>query len=168
VKPERVEPAIRGRAAGAFLSRARIARVRRDDRGSVTLWIVIFSVAAFALATLLVDGGTAISAKERAADIAEQAARAAANDIAVGGLRGNVVQIAPGACQQAANLVGTYQTSSHMSATMTGCNTAAQLATVKVSVTTTPIFGAFIGSFTKQVTETAKPECGINQQIACP
>ena len=138
------------------------------DRGSVTLWIVIFSVAALTLAMLLADGGSVISAKERAADIAEQAARAAANDIAVESLRANVVQIAPGACQQASDLVAQYHTSSRMSATMINCNTQPQLATVTVAVSVSPLIPGFTGTLTKNVTATAQPQCGINQEVACP
>ena len=138
------------------------------DRGSVTLWIVIFSVAVIALAMLLADGGSLISAKERAADIAEQAARAAANDIEVAALRNNIVQIAPDACQQAGNLVAQYHTNPDMSAAMTNCNTQAQLATVTVSVTINPLIPGFTGSLTKTVTATAKPECGITQGGPCP
>lgn len=140
----------------------------RNDRGSVTLWLVIFSVAAVALAMLLADGGSVISGKERAADIAEQAARAAANDIEVAQLRNNVVQIAPDACQQAGNLVGHYHTSQRMSAAMTGCYTQQQLATVTISVTINPLIPGFTGSLTKTVTATAKPECGITQGGPCP
>lgn len=138
------------------------------DRGSVTLWIVIFSVAAVALAVLLADGGSLISAKERAADIAEQAARAAANDIEVAALRNNIVQIAPDACQQAGNLVAQYHTNPDMSAAMTNCQAQGQLATVTVSVTIKPLIPGFTGSLTKPVTATAHPECGITQGGPCP
>lgn len=157
-----------GNAAGNSAG-DRSAADPRGDRGSVTLWIVIFSVAALALALLLADGGSLISAKERAADIAEQAARAAANDIEVGQLRNNVVQIdQQTACQHAGSLVAQYHTSQRMSAAMTGCDTQAQLATVTVSVTISPLIPGFTGSLTKEVTATAKPECGITQGGACP
>ena len=60
---------------------------RRDDRGSMSIFTVIFSVVVFLLAGLLVDGGAAINARLRAADVAEQAARAAADQIDVEYLR---------------------------------------------------------------------------------
>jgi Flp pilus assembly protein TadG len=143
-------------------------RAGGTDRGSVTLWIVIFAIAALALALLLADGGSLISAKERAADIAEQGARAAANDISVTSLRNNVVEISPDACGQAGNLVAQYHISARMSATMTSCNVQAQLATVTVSVTINPLIPGFTGSLTKTVTATAQPECGITQGGRCP
>ena len=48
----------------------------RGERGSVTLFVLLFSITALVLASLLVDLGSAINAQERAADLAEQAARA--------------------------------------------------------------------------------------------
>ena len=141
------------------------------DRGSVSLYLAIFAIAAFALLALLVDGGTAINAKERAADIAEQAARAAANQINVVGLRAAnpVVELGPGACQAAATFVGQYLLGSRTSASMTSCNapTGSTVATVSISVTTTPVFGFFFGSFTMTSTATATPVCGITQRGQC-
>ncbi|MEU0565532.1 flp pilus-assembly TadE/G-like family protein [Nonomuraea sp. NPDC005983] len=53
----------------------------RAERGSMSVFTVLFSVVVFLLAGLLVDGGAAINARLRAADIAEQAARAGADRI---------------------------------------------------------------------------------------
>ncbi|MGW6703687.1 pilus assembly protein TadG-related protein [Streptomyces sp. NPDC054956] len=52
-----------------------------DDRGSGAGALIIFSILFLALAAFVVDGGMAISQRERAADVAEQAARYAAQDI---------------------------------------------------------------------------------------
>ncbi|WP_131739758.1 TadE/TadG family type IV pilus assembly protein [Actinomadura roseirufa] len=57
------------------------------DRGSVALYVVLFTPVVFMLAGLLVDGGLAIHARQRAADMAEQAARAGANEIDTDALR---------------------------------------------------------------------------------
>ncbi|MFI6293128.1 flp pilus-assembly TadE/G-like family protein [Nonomuraea sp. NPDC050790] len=57
------------------------------DRGSMSVFTVLFSVVVFLLAGLLVDGGAAINAKLRATDIAEQAARAGADRVDVEHLR---------------------------------------------------------------------------------
>ncbi|GGL52782.1 pilus assembly protein TadG-related protein [Planomonospora parontospora] len=57
------------------------------DRGSMAVFTVLFSAVVFLLAGLLVDGGAAINARLRAADVAEQAARAAADRIDVEHLR---------------------------------------------------------------------------------
>jgi Flp pilus assembly protein TadG len=53
----------------------------RRDKGSMSVFTVLFSVVVFLLAGLLIDGGSAINARLRAADVAEQAARAGADQI---------------------------------------------------------------------------------------
>lgn len=101
---------------------------RRGDRGSVSLWVVIFTFTTLALLVLVVDGGQAMNAKSRAADIAEQAARAAADDLNVGDLRTGqgTVALAGNACDlrtgPAAQLVADYAAGVPGSrATLTGC-----------------------------------------------
>ncbi|WP_240777191.1 flp pilus-assembly TadE/G-like family protein [Nonomuraea basaltis] len=61
--------------------------MRAGERGSMSVFTVLFSVVVFLLAGLLVDGGSAINARLRAADVAEQAARAGADQIDVDHLR---------------------------------------------------------------------------------
>ncbi|WP_406218394.1 TadE/TadG family type IV pilus assembly protein [Streptomyces decoyicus] len=57
-------------------------RVRHgEDRGSGSAAAIIFAVLFMSLAAFVIDGGLSISQRERAADIAEQAARYAAQDI---------------------------------------------------------------------------------------
>ncbi|WP_245646844.1 pilus assembly protein TadG-related protein [Microtetraspora niveoalba] len=74
--------------AGTGPAVARGARGRGPgDRGSMSVFVVVFSVAVFLLAGLLVDGGAAMNARLRAADVAEQGARAAADQIDVEALR---------------------------------------------------------------------------------
>lgn len=55
--------------------------MRDGERGSMSVFTVLFSVVVFLLAGLLVDGGSAINARLRAADVAEQAARAGADQV---------------------------------------------------------------------------------------
>ncbi|QKW11059.1 hypothetical protein HUT18_21005 [Streptomyces sp. NA04227] len=54
---------------------------RLDDRGSGAGAVIIFALVFLTLAAFVIDGGLSISKRERAADIAEQAARYAAQDI---------------------------------------------------------------------------------------
>ncbi|GGV67189.1 membrane protein [Streptomyces longisporoflavus] len=56
-------------------------RERLDDRGSGAGAVIIFALVFLALSAFVIDGGLSISKRERAADIAEQAARYAAQDI---------------------------------------------------------------------------------------
>lgn len=61
---------------------------RPTDRGSLAIYVALLAPAIFALAGLVIDGGGAMVAKQRAADQAEQAARAGANAIDIDALRG--------------------------------------------------------------------------------
>lgn len=74
------------------LLRTRYAAARGDggesDRGSGAIAVVLFALLFIALAAFVVDGGMTVAKRERAADLAEQAARAAAQDIDVNALRG--------------------------------------------------------------------------------
>ncbi|MFC4910576.1 Tad domain-containing protein [Actinomadura gamaensis] len=80
------------------------------DRGTITLYIVLFTPAVFVLAGLLLDGGRAIHARQRAADMAEQAARAGANQIDTATLRdtGKVQIDTQTACASADSLLDDY------------------------------------------------------------
>src|SRR6266700_550025 len=73
-------PAGAAGAAGAGAGRAL-------QRGSISMFVVIFTIAVLMLAGLVYDGGLAIAARQRAADIAEEAARAGANAVDVDALR---------------------------------------------------------------------------------
>ena len=103
---------------------ASLLRHSTSDRGSVSLWVVIFAFVTLALLILIVDGGQVIVAKSRAADIAQQAARAAADDINPAALRNGQVTIAAGACDTpgpASDLISTYQKGVGVTATMLTC-----------------------------------------------
>ncbi|KOV60008.1 membrane protein [Streptomyces sp. AS58] len=52
-----------------------------SDRGSGAGAVIIFALVFLSLSAFVIDGGLSISKRERAADIAEQAARYAAQDI---------------------------------------------------------------------------------------
>lgn len=56
-------------------------RAGMDDRGSGAGAVIIFALVFLSLSAFVIDGGMSISKRERAADIAEQAARYAAQDI---------------------------------------------------------------------------------------
>jgi Flp pilus assembly protein TadG len=92
--------------------RARVRQLHRDqdintDRGSIALYFAIIAIAAFVMAGFVLDGGAALAARERAADLATQAARAGANALSPPSLRGQPggLQANPAAAQQAATRV---------------------------------------------------------------
>lgn len=76
--------------------RARARERRRGESGSVAFIVVMWSLVVVALAGLVIDGSLMISQKERAADLASQAARAQAENVDLNALRSNGdVLIAP-------------------------------------------------------------------------
>ena len=170
--------------------RARKARLRRDrrglrrdgpglrrDRGSVSLWVVMFAFITMVLLTLVVDGGQVMIAKSRAADIAEQAARAAADDIATGALRNGQVAVAGGACNAAgpaAGLISTYAKGVDVTALIRSCaigtgpeGTPDVTVGVQVSIKPAIPAGAF-SAISVTATETAYLACGTaTNVVAC-
>lgn len=152
------------------------------ERGSVTVFTVVFAVAVIILLGLIVDGGIAMNAKERAADIAGQAARAAADDVNIATLRaGGAVSInSQTACHPtAAGLVSAYTTGlggksggvDHvLSVAMTNCHlsNAGRTAVVEIQVSTSPLVPGVLGGFNETAQASATVECGINQGGVCP
>lgn len=152
--------------------RTDVNRPAGADRGSLTIFVVFFAITALALASLLVDLGNAVNAQERAADLAEQAARAAADTINVAALRNGDVQIDTArACGNAEKIIQDYHQNSGVDAAMTQPCTfqgpGPRQVTVFVSVTTTPVITAAFGSFTMHAHESACAEFGINQGVGC-
>jgi Flp pilus assembly protein TadG len=158
---------------------ARFRRTAADgDRGSVAVFTVVFAVAVVFLTALIVDGGNAMNARERAADIAGQAARAAADDIQTSALRaGTAGQSLPidwgRACDDADQVVRQYgATLNGTTVTMSACpgpGSGPTVAAVSVQVVTQPLIGGgILGTFTESATGTATSECGnANQQGVC-
>lgn len=77
------------------------------ERGSIALWYAIVAVAALVMAGLVIDGGNALATRQRAADVATQAARAGADALNPASLRdtagGVSLQADPAAAQLAAS-----------------------------------------------------------------
>jgi Flp pilus assembly protein TadG len=153
------------------------ARRQSTERGSVTLWVVLFTAVALTLLFLVVDGGQIIVAKSRAADIAEQAARAAADDINPASLRNGQVALAAGACDPggpATALISTYSQGVGVTASMLKCNVGtdgqgAPDVTVQVHVTTKIVFPVpMFPGVNVDASETAYLACGSAEaRTAC-
>ena len=144
----------------------------RAERGSVTVFVVVFAIAVVFLLALILDGGVAMNAKQRAADIAGQAARAAADTINVATLRSTGAAVmAPGACGSAARLVSTDAQKlgtgvDRVTGTaMVSCVAppGARVATVQVTVSTSPLVPGVFGAFHETAMASATTECGITQ-----
>ncbi|MGW4729929.1 pilus assembly protein TadG-related protein [Streptomyces shenzhenensis] len=125
-------------------------RSRLDDRGSGAGAVIIFTLVFLSLSAFVIDGGLSISKRERAADIAEQAARYAAQDIDKEALYDNEGGPAPINFQNCDARVKTFAREMNM----TGPDIAAshcvaadtQQVEVEVQLTYQPVFtGMFYG-----------------------
>ena len=149
----------------------------RRDRGSVSLWVVIFAAASIVLLVLLVDGGQAMLTKVRVADIAEQGARAAADDVDTGNLRAHgTVTLASGYCTAASTIVTDYLSSAELGTQLpTTCGIPSdpppdvpELVSVTVSVQVKPILPLIFKTYTVTSTQSATVFCGTaDAQEAC-
>ncbi|MEU2621835.1 pilus assembly protein TadG-related protein [Streptomyces sp. NPDC007157] len=124
-------------------------RLRLDDRGSGAGAVIIFALVFLSLSAFVIDGGLSISKRERAADIAEQAARYAAQDIDKDALYENQ-GAAPINFQDCDARVKTFAREMDMSGAdiaATHCVAAdAQQVQVEVQLTYEPVFtGMFYG-----------------------
>ncbi|QFG26998.1 pilus assembly protein [Actinomadura sp. WMMB 499] len=125
------------------------------------MYVVLFTPVVFLLAGLLVDGGLAIHARQRAADMAEQAARAGANEIDLAALRatGDPV-LDPGRARAAAcELLRAYGDE----VTGARCDASTGAVTVTVQIDVRPQFLAVFpgfGEFTMTSDATARPVTG--------
>lgn len=140
----------------------------------MAVFTAFFALAVLLLIALLVDGGSALNARERAADIAEQGARAAVTDLSTAQLRASQVAIDWGtACGYAGQAVRDYASDFNdvSAVTMTSCGPPAggsvRTAMVTVQVTTNPVIPGF-PALTLTATQTATAACGnADQQEVC-
>ena len=148
----------------------------KGDRGSVSAWVVIFAAVSIVLLVMLVDGGQAMLTKVRVADIAEQGARAAADDVDTGNLRATgTVTLAAGYCDPATSIVNDYMASAQLGTATTSCQVPSdpppgvpELVSVTVSVKVNPILPLIFTAFTVTSTQSATVFCGnIDAQEAC-
>ena len=128
------------------------------DAGNASIILVLIMPALFAVAGLVVDGGRAINARQRAADQAEQAARAGADALDVNAVRaGAALVLDPLAARAAAE--------HHLDASGATGTVAVSQSTVSVTVTATTAtaFLAVIGVNQIDITgtATARPARGI-------
>ena len=80
-----------------------MSRRRTDERGMVTMYVAIFTVALLVLCGLVIDGGYVLAGRRRAIDEANGAARAGAEALASSDYRaGGDISLDPGAAEAAA------------------------------------------------------------------
>ncbi len=115
-----------------------VRREQLDDRGSGAAAVIIFALLFLALAAFVIDGGLSISQRERAADIAEQAARYAAQDIDLDALYEG--QTAPINYENCETRVADYARETGAEVTASRCVIAnAQQVEVEIELTYSPV-----------------------------
>lgn len=136
-------------------------RRARSEDGAMSAMIVTLIVMLFMLAGLVIDGGFAINARQRIYDDAEQAARAAANQIDLEALRetGQVVLLEADAVQAGR----AYMTERGYDPGRVDVAAGAGEVTVTASdtVNTSLLQLIFIDSFDIEGTATSRPAVGI-------
>jgi Flp pilus assembly protein TadG len=139
---------------------AAAAGLRRDDRGSGAAAVIIFAVVFMGLAAFVIDGGLSISQRERAADIAEQAARYAAEDIDQGALRkGGTVVIHDADCTTRVRQFAQQSGLSGADVAASGCTAATgQQIQVTIQLTYRPVLTGLFYDAPLQVHGTAKAD----------
>src|ERR1700738_505601 len=146
-------------------------RLRRPsgERGSFTFAVIFWALMAMLLAGFVVDGGLAITERQRAGDIAEQAARAGAQQLDVNDLRNGTITIDEGAaCAQAkavavaSGLADSAITCGPYGTTTTSTGQVVPTITVSVQIRYAPILlGMFYSpNFTANASATAYPQAG--------
>jgi len=113
------------------------------ERGSATIFVVGFALMLFACAGLAIDGGRAINARDKATDVAEQAARAGADQLDKRLLRnGGAVVLDQGAARARA---GAFVASANYEVTPLTAVTTVNSVTVRVSTTSETALLGIVG-----------------------
>ena len=135
-------------------------RLADNDTGAAAVILVLLTPVLFALAGLILDGGRAIAARQRAADLAEQAARAGVDALDVTALRATGADTIDAASARAAAC--RYLATAAPGA---GCTVVTGTNTVTVEVTTrtpTVLLGLIgVNSLRAASTATAAPTIGV-------
>lgn len=113
----------------------------RDERGSISIWLVTSSFVMMMLVGLAVDLGGQVHAKQRAHDVAAQAARAGGQQVqAAPAIEGHFLAVDTTAAKQAAKA---YLAAAHVTGTVT--ITGGDTITVDVTDVYNPKFLSVIG-----------------------
>lgn len=136
------------------------------ERGSALVWLLLIVPVLFAFGGLVLDGGRVITSRQTAANVAEQAARLAVDELNRDTFRGSgqVGAVDLPAAQTAA--CGYSATAGPAASCSTTLTPDGQLR-VEVTITTqTALLGAVgISSLTVRGSGTARPAIGANQEV---
>jgi Flp pilus assembly protein TadG len=131
-----------------------------DERGTISLFVIVITVALLAAIGLVVDGGGKIRALERADEAAREAARAGSQMLDVpAAVRGERVEVDPGAAGRAARA---YLAAAGVQGTV---SVSGGLVTVSTRVEYRPVFLSLVGVGPVAVTgeASARPVMGSEE-----
>jgi hypothetical protein len=140
----------------------RIGHRRDDDRGAITLFVVVFTLALLAAVGLVVDGGGKVRALQQADEAAREAARAGSQMLDLpSAVRGDGVRVDAAAAARAARA---YLDAAGVDGTVTVEGNAVRVST---SVTYEPVFLSFagVGPMTVTGTASARPVAGDDEEV---
>ncbi len=141
-----------------------IRPVAGDDRGSVTVFVVLFVGALFAFGGLVIDGGRAITNRQHAADLAAQASRAGVNALDASQIRGHAHDyVDTAAVQTAACALVTAANPADVCVAVASANTVTVTVTSKTTTTLLGIVG--INTFTGKGSATARSARGYTSEV---
>ncbi len=157
-------PASRPGAPAVVRTVRRVRRGRRDD-GSMSVFVIGLSVVLFGVAGLAIDGGRVINAKDRAFDVAEQAARAGARQIDVTTLRSTGRVVLKQADAQAAAADYVTKNSGYTLDGPTQITATTVTVSLKATIPTTLLSLVHIDTIDIAGTATASAVTGINGAV---
>lgn len=140
----------------------RIGDRRDDDRGAITLLVVVFTVALLAAVGLVVDGGGKVRALQRADEAAREAARAGSQMLDIpAAVRGDGVSVDAAAAARAARA---YLDAAGVEGTVFVRGNAVEVST---SITYRPVFLAVagVGPLTVTGSATARPVTADDEEV---
>ncbi|CAM3376529.1 pilus assembly protein TadG-related protein [Kibdelosporangium persicum] len=139
--------------------RRRTGRLREEQDGRVTAFVVIIALAALLFAGLVLDGGLALAAKVRAMGEAQEAARAGAQEIDLAAYRADgTLRLVP---HQASAAAHSYLAAAGHTGTVSVAGNTVNV-TVSINQPTQLLGLVSIGSVTVTGTGQAQPQRGIS------
>jgi Flp pilus assembly protein TadG len=138
-----------------------------DDRGSALVWLLLLLPVLFAFAGLVLDGGRVITARQHAANLAEQAARQAVDQLDRGRFRetGNAVGAVDPPAAAAAACRYTASAAPGAGCTVTVDTDGQVRVAVTISTPTALLAAVGISRLTVTGTGQSRPAVGVTQEV---
>ena len=149
------------------LSAATRHRLGPPDSGSALVWLLLTVPVLFAFGGLVLDGGRVITSRQNAANIAEQAARSAVDQLDQGAFRDTGSAVGAVDLSAATSAACTYTATAAPGASCATSLTAAGQVQVDVTITTRTVLLAAVGvpSITVTGTGQSRSAVGVTEEV---